>query len=99
MKQAIAILWPLLLALPAFAVQAQDAARGRELYQTHCGGCHYERVHDRLRTEVKDLSDLRDMVARWAPQTKRTFSLDEREDIVQYLNESHYRFGLPPKKK
>ena len=88
----------LFLLLPA-AAAAQDAERGRLLYQTYCGGCHYERVHDRLRSEVKDLSDLRDMVARWAPQTKRTFSLDEREDIVQYLNESHYRFGLPPRRK
>lgn len=90
--------WLLLAACPAVAA-AQDAARGRVLYETYCGGCHYERVHDRLRTEVKDLSDLRDLVARWAPQTKRSFSLDEREDMVQYLNESHYRFGLPPKKK
>jgi len=88
----------LFLLLPA-AAAAQDAERGRLLYQTYCGGCHYERVHDRLRSEVKDLSDLRDMVARWAPQTKRSFTLDEREDIAQYLNESHYRFGLPPKRK
>jgi hypothetical protein len=88
----------LFLLLPAVAA-AQDAERGRLLYQTYCGGCHYERVHDRLRSEVKDLSDLRDMVARWAPQTKRSFTLDEREDITQYLNESHYRIGLPPKRK
>ena len=82
--------------LPALA---QDPARGKLLYDTHCGTCHYERVHDRLRPKVRDLSELRDEVARWAPQTKRNFSLDEREDIVQYLNESHYRFGLPAKKK
>jgi mono/diheme cytochrome c family protein len=93
--RAISLLFML---LPA-AAAAQDAERGRLLYQTYCGACHYERVHDRLRTEVKDLSDLRDMVARWAPQTKRSFTLDEREDIAQYLNESHYRFGLPPKRK
>jgi len=89
----------LLLLLFPLAAAAQDAARGRLLYETYCGGCHYERVHDRLRTEVKDLSDLRDMVARWAPQTKYRFSLDEREAVVQYLNESHYRFGLSPRKK
>jgi len=89
----------LLLLLFPLAAAAQDAARGHVLYETYCGGCHYERVHDRLRTEVKDLSDLRDMVARWAPQTKYRFSLDEREAVVQYLNESHYRIGLPPKKK
>ena len=87
-----------LLLLPA-AVSAQEAEQGRLLYETHCGGCHYERVHQRLRSDVKDLADLRDTVARWAPQTKRRFTLDERESIVQYLNESHYRFGLPPKRK
>jgi len=88
----------LLFLLPA-AVSAQEAEQGRLLYQTHCGGCHYERVHERLRSDVRDLADLRDNVARWAPQTKRSFTLDERESIVQYLNESHYRFGLPAKRK
>ena len=87
----------LLLFLP-FAASAQDAANGRVLYETYCGGCHYERVHERLRPAVKDLEELRDMVARWAPQTKRALTLDEREDIVEYLNQSHYRFGLFPKK-
>lgn len=86
----------LVLILPA-AAWSQDAARGRLLYETYCGLCHYERVHERLRTSVKDIGDLRDMVARWAPQTKREFTLDELEDVVQYLNESHYRFGLPPR--
>jgi mono/diheme cytochrome c family protein len=89
----------LLVLLFPLAAAAQDADSGRVLYQTHCGGCHYERVHQRLRSEVKDLADLRDMVARWAPQTRRSFTLEEREDIVQYLNESHYRFGLPAKRK
>ncbi|HVJ12356.1 MAG TPA: hypothetical protein VNC62_12370 [Burkholderiales bacterium] len=89
----------LLLLAPLFAA-AQDVERGRLLYQTHCGGCHYERTHDeRLRPAVRGLEDLRDMVARWAPQTKRTYTLDELEDMVQYLNEAHYRFGLPPKSK
>ena len=82
--------------LPALA---QDPARGKLLYETHCGACHYERVHQRLRPKVRELAELRDEVARWAPQTKQNFTLDEREDIVQYLNESHYRFGLPAKKK
>lgn len=75
--------------------QAQDAERGKLLYETYCGTCHYERVHDRLRTKIGDLADLRDEVARWAPQTKRQFTLDEIEQVAQYLNESHYRIGLP----
>lgn len=84
----------LFLLLAPLSAAAQDAAQGKLLYETHCGGCHYERVHQRLRSSVKDLADLRDMVAKWAPQTKRAFTLDEREAIVQYLNESHYRIGL-----
>jgi mono/diheme cytochrome c family protein len=89
--RSVTMLLALALALPC---SAQDAGRGRALYEMHCGQCHYERVHDRLRSEIRDLSDLRDAVARWAPQTKAKLSLDEREDIVQYLNQSHYRFGL-----
>lgn len=95
MKYLLAMI-SLVLALPALG--QDDAARGKLLYETHCGGCHYERVHDRMRTKIKDLADLRDEVARWAPQTKRQFTLDEREEIVQYLNASHYRIGLPARK-
>jgi mono/diheme cytochrome c family protein len=83
----------LLLAVPA---AAQDAARGRALYETHCGGCHYERVHERLKTDIKDLDGLRAAVARWAPQTRRSFTPDELADIVEYLNVSHYRIGIAP---
>lgn len=83
----------LVLVSPAFA---QDAGRGKLLYDTHCGGCHYERVHERVRSDVKGLADLRDAVARWAEQTKHRFTVQEIEEVVQYLNASHYRFGLPP---
>jgi len=82
------------LLLAAHAAAAQEPERGRLLYQTHCGTCHYERVHERIRSDVKDLADLRDTVARWAKQTKHQFTLDEIEEVVQYLNRSHYRFGL-----
>ena len=87
----------LALALPLGAA-AQDVERRQLLDQTHCGACHSERTHDeRLRPAVKDLAELRDMVARWVPHSKRQYTLDEIEDIVQYLNETHYRFGLEPR--
>lgn len=87
MKRALCFL----LSLAALPALAQD---GKLLYETHCGGCHYERVHQRApeRRQVKSLADLRDQVARWAPQTKRKLTLEEREAIVQYLNDSHYGF-------
>jgi mono/diheme cytochrome c family protein len=95
--QLASVLFAALFALLPLTVSAQDPASGKVLYETYCGGCHYERVHERTRTDVRDLADLRDTVARWAKQTKRTYTLDELENIVQYLNESHYRFGLAPR--
>lgn len=86
------------MALPLGAA-AQDLARGKLLYETHCTECHYERVHERLRSDVRDLDDLRDIVWRRSRETKRrTFSLDEIEDITQYLNASHYRLGAAASK-
>ena len=87
----------LLLFLLAVPARADDPARGKLLYETYCGICHYERVHQRMRTKIGDLGDLRDEVGRWSQQTKRAWTLDELEDVVQYLNESHYRIGLPPR--
>ncbi|MDH4174776.1 MAG: cytochrome c [Betaproteobacteria bacterium] len=90
MKQLLVLL--VCVSLPA---TAQDAGRGRLLYQTHCGGCHYERVHQRERDKslVKSLSDLRDQVARRAALTGHAFTLSDLEDIAEYLNRSHYRLA------
>jgi mono/diheme cytochrome c family protein len=74
-------------------VHAQDAERGRLLYETYCGDCHYERVHDRApdRSKIHTLSDLRTMVAAWAPMTKLRFTPADVDDVAEYLNRSHYK--------
>lgn len=81
----------LLVALPAWG---QDAARGKQLYETHCGGCHYERVHqrERGRLQVKSPAGLRREVARWAMQLKRPLALEDLDDIAEYLERTYYRF-------
>ena len=83
------------LAVSPLVAAAQDAERGRVLYETYCFDCHYPRVHERPRgrSEVQNLSQLRDLVATRATLTKYRFSLDEKEDVVQYLNQSYYRFA------
>jgi mono/diheme cytochrome c family protein len=82
-----------LLACVCLPAAAQDAERGKLLYETHCGGCHYERVHqrDRAKSPVKSLSDLRDEVALRAGQSGRPFALEDLEDVAEYLNRSHYQ--------
>ena len=74
---------------------AQDTQRGRELYETHCLGCHYERIHKRdpARSVVRSFTQLRVEVVRRAEQTRRPFTAEDLDDITAYLDRSHYRFG------
>ena len=88
MKAAIAAV--LMLALPAWA---QDAERGKALYDTHCTSCHYERIHKRdpSRSLIRTLAQLRLEVAQRAALTGQRFTTDDLDDIAEYLNRTHYR--------
>jgi mono/diheme cytochrome c family protein len=83
----------LLLFACALPAQGQDAARGRVLYETHCLACHYERIHKRepSRSLARTLAQLRLEVVRRAEQTGRRFTLEDVDDIAEYLNATHYR--------
>jgi mono/diheme cytochrome c family protein len=87
-RAALAIL--LLAAAPAWP---QDAKRGAQLYETHCLSCHYERIHkrDAARSLIRTPGQLRTEVAQRAAQTGRPFTLEDLDDIAEYLNQSHYR--------
>ena len=92
MKRTLIVLAAALIAAPA---SAQDAQRGRQLYETHCLSCHYERIHKRdpSRSQVRSLTALRVEVGRWAEQVKVRLTPADVDDIADYLNRSHYRFG------
>ena len=92
MKKALAIVALAAIALPA---EAQDAGRGKLLYETHCLSCHYERIHKRdpARSTVRSNTALRLEVGRWSAQAKRPFTIQDLDDIAEYLDRSHYRFG------
>jgi len=87
----VALLALLAAALPA---QAQDARRGRQLYETLCLTCHYEHVHERApeRSEVHSLQELRKETALRAGLTGVRFTREDLEDVVAYLDQSHYHF-------
>ena len=74
---------------------AEDAARGKRLYETHCGGCHYEKLHERPRerSRVHSLAQLRVEVVERAKGVAHRFTLEDLDDLAAYLNQSHYRFG------
>lgn len=79
--------------LSAGSAQAADVRLGQALYETHCGACHYERVHSRKKSVITSLAALKLEVAKWAAQTDRRFTAGELEDIIEYLNQSHYRIA------
>jgi|SRR5688572_16490886 mono/diheme cytochrome c family protein len=89
-----ASLCALALAL-AGAAQAQDIERGRLLYETHCGNCHTERLHTRENSIIRSYGALRAEVGKRAAMTNRAFTPGELEEIIEFLDRSHYRLDLP----
>jgi mono/diheme cytochrome c family protein len=89
MRVLIAIV--LLAALPA---SAQDAQRGKLVYETQCLSCHYERIHKRdpSRSLIRSQAQLRVEVAERAALTRQRFTIEDLDDIAEYLNRTHYRF-------
>jgi len=87
-----------LLLLLAATARAQNIDRGRLLYETHCASCHTERLHEREKSLIRSYADLRREVgARAALVTNRRFTPDELEDIIEFLDRTHYRLDLPRK--
>lgn len=78
---------------------AQDVSRGALLYETHCIMCHREGLHDRRSSKVHSYADLRAQVERWAAQTGRRFSRVEIDELVDFLDASHYRLDLRGQQK
>jgi mono/diheme cytochrome c family protein len=79
-------------ALPA---AAQDSVRGRLLYEAHCLSCHYERIHKRepAKSLVRSHAQLRLEVAQRAALVKARLTIEDLDDIAEYLNRSHYKLA------
>ncbi|MBI3370140.1 MAG: c-type cytochrome [Betaproteobacteria bacterium] len=74
------------------SVLAQETTqRGQELYATQCATCHTERLHQREKSNIRTRADLRAEVTRWSRETRQRFSAEDIEDVVRYLDRSHYR--------
>ena len=69
---------------------AADPQQGKLVYETYCGTCHYEKLHERKTTDIKTMAALEVAVAKWARQVNRSFTPAELDDVAEYLNQSHY---------
>ena len=81
----------LLLAMAVPGVTAQDAERGRHLYENHCQGCHSSRAHIREGRKVRTRTDLSAWVRRWQRSQSLNWGEEEVADVAAYLNDTYYR--------
>jgi mono/diheme cytochrome c family protein len=81
-------------ALAALPATAQDAQRGKALYELNCLTCHYERIHKRdpSKSLVRTQAQLRVEVVNRAALTGKRFTIEDLDDIAEYLDRTHYKF-------
>jgi mono/diheme cytochrome c family protein len=79
--------------LPAPAAELPNLERGRALYEIHCIACHTSKVHQRMPRSAIDMEALRFIVKVWVEEQGLRWSPEDIEDVVQYLDRTHYHFG------
>ncbi len=75
--------------------QAQNFARGQELYNQQCQSCHEDLMHSR-NLKLKTLSGLRNRIQDWSSHTGNSWTAEEIDDVLYYLNKSFYHFDQKP---
>ena len=73
-------------------LQAQDS-RGELLYTNHCGVCHTPQVHQRGNRKAMSKDDILVWVIRWHNHLKLNWSINDAQEVVEYLNDKYYGFG------
>jgi mono/diheme cytochrome c family protein len=83
-----------LVAVAPSLAPAADPARGRDLYESACIGCHGRSVHARARTSVQGCAALRATVARFAGVQGLRWDAEDVDDVVAWLSLRYYGFPL-----
>ncbi|HEX9686402.1 MAG TPA: cytochrome c [Burkholderiales bacterium] len=82
-----------LAVVPAgWGAEVPNLERGRALYENHCVVCHTAKVHRRVPPLPLGIDDLRYIVTLWASQQGLRWDREDIEDVVHYLDRTHYRF-------
>lgn len=94
-----AVLLAVILPLAAFSapgaepdLTAASPARGEQLYQNHCTGCHDSVVHVRERRKAATLAEVQAQILRWRQVLALPWRDDDVRDVLQHLNERYYRY-------
>lgn len=74
---------------------ADDAVRGRALYESRCDTCHDRSVHNRAVRKSRNFAEVRQWVARWNTELDGAWTDEEIDAVTRYLNERYYKFPCP----
>ena len=86
----------LLATLAGAPSQATDASRGKLLYENSCGTCHESTLHLRERRKARSFDQVQVQVTRWSAAAKAQWTLEEIQDVTDYLNATYYRYPCVP---
>jgi len=80
------------LAAPATTLLPGDPTAGKKLHAAQCVTCHDSSVYTRANRRVKTVEGLMKQVNGCNTQLKKNLSGGQINDLVNYLNETYYRF-------
>ena len=81
-----------LLCLASAPALAADTAKGKELLQKNCTGCHDDSVYKRSDRRVTSMSALKKQITGCEHAANANMSKSQIDDLTQYLNSTYYKF-------
>lgn len=76
----------------AASAHAADPKRGQMLYQKNCTGCHQPSIHTRTNSIIHSRGALKKRVEFCEIQNGKSWTAEQIEDVVAYLNQRYYKF-------
>ena len=71
-----------------------EVARGQMLYENHCTSCHESTVYIRTKRKAKNYKEVGNWVNQRADWLNLGWSVVEKQEVMQYLNERYYKYPL-----
>ena len=67
---------------------------GQMLYENHCTSCHESMVYIRSKRKAKNYKEVANWVSQRADWLNLDWSVVEKQEVMQYLNERYYKYPL-----
>ena len=71
-----------------------EVTRGHMLYENHCTSCHESTVYIRTKRKAKNYKEVGKWVNQRADWLNLGWSVVEKREVMQYLNERYYKYPL-----